>query len=96
MASTPVLPEDSAEFHHWWNNERFRGILYQVMLMALVVGLGWFLVANTLTNLNARHIATGFGFLDREAGFGISEHLIDYAPSDSYFRALAAGLLNTV
>jgi len=86
----------SAEFHHWWNNERFRGVLYQLLLMAAVVAIGWFLVANTLTNLNARHIATGFGFLDREAGFGISEHLISYMPSDSYLRAFEAGLLNTL
>ncbi len=64
--------------------------------MAAVVALGWFLVANTLTNLNARHIATGFGFLDREAGFGISEHLVDYVPSDSYLRAFEVGLLNTL
>ncbi|PKU26491.1 amino acid ABC transporter permease [Telmatospirillum siberiense] len=86
----------SAEFRHWWNNERFRGVLYQFLLMAMVAGIGWFLVANTLTNLNARHIATGFGFLDREAGFGISEHLVPYLPSDSYFRAFEVGLLNTL
>jgi general L-amino acid transport system permease protein len=64
--------------------------------MAAVVAIGWFLVSNTLTNLSARHIATGFGFMDREAGFGISEHLIAYAPSDSYIRAFAVGLLNTL
>lgn len=93
----PVSTEaSSAEFHHWWNNEKFRGILYQSLLIALVVGTGWFLVANTLTNLSARHIATGFGFLEREAGFGISEHLIDYLPSDSYLRAFEVGLLNTL
>jgi general L-amino acid transport system permease protein len=93
----PVLPvATAAEFRHWWNNERFRGILYQLLLMLAVVGIGWFLVANTLVNLSARHIATGFGFLGGEAGFGISEHVIDYAPSDSYLRAFEVGLLNTL
>ncbi|HIJ61310.1 MAG TPA: amino acid ABC transporter permease [Rhodospirillaceae bacterium] len=82
--------------HHWWNDERARGYLYQVLLLLLVVAVGWFLVGNTLTNLNSRHIATGFGFLDREASFGISEHVIDYAPTDSYSRALLVGLLNTL
>ena len=82
--------------HHWWNDERARGYLYQVLLLLLVVAAGWFLVGNTLTNLNSRHIATGFGFLDREASFGISEHVIDYAPTDSYSRALLVGLLNTL
>lgn len=80
----------------WWNDEQTRAILYQVLMLAAVAAGGWFLVANTLANLHARHIATGFGFLDREAAFGISEHLIDYAPTDSYFRALLVGLLNTL
>jgi general L-amino acid transport system permease protein len=91
-SSPPAAPPR----HHWWNDEHFRGILYQVLLLAGVMGLGWFLVSNTLANLGARHIATGFGFLEREAAFGISEHVIDYAPTDSYFRALLVGLLNTV
>ncbi|MTJ81913.1 MAG: amino acid ABC transporter permease [Telmatospirillum sp.] len=96
MSRDTAALDPSRQFHHWWNNERFRGILYQVLLLAAVVGVGWFLVSNTLTNLNARHIATGFVFLDHEAGFGISEHLIDYVPSDSYLRAFAVGLINTV
>ncbi len=92
MADTPSLPPPS----HWWNNERNRGLLYQVALISGVLGLGWFLVANTLSNLDHRHIATGFGFLSREAGFGISEHLIDYSPADNYLHALLVGLLNTI
>ena len=82
--------------HHWWNDERARGYLYQALLLLFVIAVGWFLVGNTLANLNARHIATGFGFLDREASFGISEHIIDYTPTDSYSRALLVGLLNTL
>jgi ABC-type amino acid transport system permease subunit len=92
----PAAAVSTAEdIHHWWNNERFRGVLYQVLLMLAVAGIAWFLIANTLANLAARHIATGFSFLSREAGFGISEHLIDYAPTDDYLRALTVGLLNT-
>lgn len=81
---------------HWWNDERARGVIYQVALLAFVAGLAWFLVANTLRNLEARHIATGFGFLEREASFGISEHLISYSAADSYLRAFVVGLLNTL
>jgi ABC-type amino acid transport system permease subunit len=33
-------------------------------------------------------IATGFGFLDREAGLPIGESLIEYSPTDTYLRAL--------
>ncbi|HLN24638.1 MAG TPA: amino acid ABC transporter permease [Patescibacteria group bacterium] len=95
-APASLPPSAAPPRHRWWNDEHFRGILYQVLLLAGVTGLGWFLVSNTLANLGARHIATGFGFLDREAAFGISEHVIDYTPTDSYFRALLVGLLNTV
>jgi general L-amino acid transport system permease protein len=75
---------------------RFRGILYQVVVVALVVALGWYLVHNTLTNLAARGIATGFDFLGREAGFDIGESPIAYTPADSYAHALVVGLLNTL
>lgn len=78
------------------NSARFRGIVYQVVVVAAVVALGWYLVHNTLTNLAARGIATGFDFLGREAGFDIGEGVIPYSASDSYFRALAVGLFNTL
>ncbi len=55
-----------------------------------------FLVHNTLVNLDRQHIATGFGFLHREAAFAIGESLIAYAPADTYARAFLVGLLNTL
>lgn len=78
------------------NSARFRGIVYQVVVVAAVVAVVWYLVHNTLTNLEARGIATGLGFLGREAGFGIGESLIPYSPANSYLHALTVGLLNTV
>src|SRR6266850_1316381 len=80
----------------FWNNATFRGIFYQVLFVAIVVAAGIFLVHNTLVNLNRQNIATGFGFLDREAGFGIGETLIPYSPADTYGRAFLVGLLNTL
>ncbi|HMN65185.1 MAG TPA: amino acid ABC transporter permease [Burkholderiaceae bacterium] len=77
-------------------NERFRAVLYQVLLLAAVVGVGWFLVANTLHNLSTRQIQVGFGFLSREAGFEIAESHVAYDPSNTYGRALWVGLLNTL
>jgi ABC-type amino acid transport system permease subunit len=50
------------------------------------------LAGNTLRNLEIRAIATGFGFLWREAGLPIGEHAISYAPTDNYGRALLIGL----
>lgn len=78
------------------NSARFRGILFQGVVVALVVALGWYLVHNTLTNLAARGIATGLDFLGREAGFDIGESSIPYSAADSYARALLVGLVNTL
>jgi general L-amino acid transport system permease protein len=73
-----------------------RSVIYQVIVVGAVVLVVWYLVSNTLANLAARHIATGFGFLNREAGFGILQTLIDYAPNNTYGRAIIVGVLNTV
>jgi len=61
------------------------------------VGLvAWFLISNTAHNLETRKIASGFGFLKREAGFAIGETtLISYSAADTYLRALEVGVLNT-
>lgn len=78
------------------NSVRFRGIVYQVVVVALVVALGWYLVHNTLVNLAARGIATGLHFLGQEAGFDIGESAIPYNSADTYAHALLVGLLNTL
>ena len=70
--------------------------MLQLLVVAAVVGLGAYLVHNTLVNMAREGIATGFSYLDREASFEIGETLIAYSPSDSYARALLVGLLNTL
>ena len=76
---------------------RNRQIAYQVAALAAVAFAIAFLVSNTLANLEARRIASGFGFLGREAGFEIGESFfLRYGASDTYLRALAVGLVNTL
>jgi general L-amino acid transport system permease protein len=79
-----------------WSDERLRGIVWQVLVVGVVVGIFWWLWQNTVHNLEVRRIATGFGFLDREAGLPIGESLIEYRPTDTYLRALTVGVLNTL
>ncbi len=79
-----------------WHDPVVRGVVIQVLFVAAVLALGAFLVRNTLENLSRQNIATGFGFLDREAGFSIGEHLIPYSPADTYARAFLVGLTNTL
>src|SRR5215471_12945020 len=79
-----------------WRDPAIRGVLYQILLVAAVVALAAFLVHNTVVNLRRQNIASGFGFLDREAAFGIGESLIAYSPADNYARAFLVGLVNTL
>jgi general L-amino acid transport system permease protein len=80
-----------------WSDPRFRAIVWQVVILGLVAAIAWYLMQNTARNLAVRHIATGFGFLDRTAGVPIGEALISYDASvDSYGRALVIGVLNTL
>jgi general L-amino acid transport system permease protein len=79
-----------------YNNPRFRATLYQLALLAAVVYLGYVAFANARDNLAARHIATGFGFFDHTAGFGVNQTLIPYSETDTYGRVFIVGLLNTL
>ncbi|MGE0719663.1 MAG: amino acid ABC transporter permease [Alphaproteobacteria bacterium] len=79
----------------WWGGS-FRAIVYQGLFIAAVVALGGWFIGNALSALSARGIATGFGFLDDPAGFGVSESPIPFSPQDSYLRAYWVGVLNTL
>ena len=55
------------------------------------------MIHNTVANLEARRIASGFSFLGREAGFEIGESaFLRYSASYSDLRALMVGLANTL
>jgi general L-amino acid transport system permease protein len=99
MASRPQVAArrpPSSGFNLSLNNPDVRAIIYQVIVVGAVAFGVWYLVSNTMANLETRKIATGFGFLWREAGLPIGEAVIEYHPSDRYFDALLVGLLNTL
>ncbi|WP_423840455.1 amino acid ABC transporter permease [Vibrio mytili] len=76
-------------------NPAFRSAIFQIIAIAALVLFFYTIVNNALNNLDARGIATGFGFLNQEAGFGIGLTLIDYNETYSYGRTFIVGLLNT-
>jgi general L-amino acid transport system permease protein len=80
----------------FYNDPRLRGILYQVVLLVVVVWLGYEFFVNARDNLRAARIATGLGFLDNTAGFGINQTLVPYTEGDTYGRVFLVGLLNTL
>ncbi|MDJ0721933.1 MAG: amino acid ABC transporter permease [Desulfobacterales bacterium] len=75
---------------------KVRGILYQIGVLAMVGLLSWYLMSNTLANLERQNIATGLGFLEKQSSFEIGESLISYSAADTYFKALLVGALNTL
>ena len=79
-----------------WNDPVIRGWVFQIVIVGLVAALAWFLVSNTVENLQRQKIASGFHYLDREAGFEIGDSMIAYSPASTYARAMFVGLLNTV
>jgi general L-amino acid transport system permease protein len=96
MTSEPVSLNISPARPAPWRDPKIRGIAYQVAFVAAVVGFAAFLLNNMLGNISRQHIATGFGFLNKEAAFGIGESLIAYSPADTYGRAFIVGLTNTL
>ena len=79
-----------------WNDPIVRGWVFQIVVVGLVGLLAWFLVSNTIENLERQKIASGFHYLEREAGFEIGDSMIPYSPADTYARAILVGLLNTL
>jgi general L-amino acid transport system permease protein len=78
-----------------WNDPKIRALVFQALLVGAVVMFGVYLVNNTLHNMEQRGISTGFGFLDKEAGFGVTQSLIAYDETYTYGRTFLVGLLNT-
>ncbi len=80
----------------FWLDPKKRAILFQFLTFCMVGLLAYYLISNTLTNLQRQKIATGFGFLHKESSFEIGESLIPYSAASSYGRALLVGALNTI
>ena len=79
-----------------WRSKQARGIVYQVIVLSLIAFLVWLLVSNTLSNMKARGIQSGFDFLLQPAGFDIGEQTIGFESIQPYWRAFLAGTVNTL
>jgi general L-amino acid transport system permease protein len=78
------------------DNDQFKGLLWQIAVVAIAVAVVAWLWSNAVHNLSVRRISTGFAFLGREAGMPISDSWIAYTPKDPYIRAFIVGLINTL
>ncbi len=83
----------------WRAREKARHLrewLVQGSLTLIIVLVIAGLAQNVLANLEARQIKSGFGFLGDRAGFEIGELLFDFTARDSYLRAFAVAMANTL
>lgn len=74
----------------------FGALAAQSAAVALVAALVLLVVVTTISNLQLRGIPTGFEFLGDRAGFKIADTIVAFAPDDSYLRAIAVGVANTL
>lgn len=73
-----------------------KGLAAQGVLVLGLIALAFWLTGNASTNIEARGITTGYDFLGRESGFDIAQHLVPYAPTDTYTKVFIVGALNTL
>lgn len=80
----------------WWNDRRVRAILYQLVFLVAVIAAAWLLVSNTIENLVARGLRSGFDFMGSRSGIPISESIVGWDPDDTFGRAYLVGIINTL
>ena len=89
MSEKPIIAR-------WRARVGLRDVLAQLVVALVLFMAAYWLVSNVVSNLERQNIASGFGFFNERAGFGINQTLIDYDEDNSYGRVLAVGLLNTL
>ena len=67
-----------------WRSQAFRGVVYQVLALAVLFGALAYLLNNTFANMRLRGIQSGFSFILQPAGFAIGETMIPFDSSESY------------
>src|SRR5919106_2183182 len=89
LGSAPAAPA-------LWRDPRVRAVAYQILTLLGVVAFAAYIISNTIHNLDKQGIASGFGFLEKPAGFGIPQSLIAYNELSPNWRVFWVGLLNTI
>lgn len=77
-------------------NQKIRNILLQVLfvvVVAVVIIGGW---RNAQQTLQAQHIVSGFGFLQKATGWDVNFSLLPHSASDPYWWFFVIGIVNTL
>ena len=77
-------------------SRKFQRAAFQAAFLVALVALLVSLVVVGRSNILARGMATGFGFLEQTTGWTLSMSVIEVGPRSTYARMLFAGILNTL
>ncbi len=77
IESRPPPPQFVAKLRRVLGGQAgWSGFAFQLVFVAVLIFVGYEIVANARANLQSQRIASGFGFLNNTAGFDISQTLI--------------------
>ena len=79
-----------------WYDKHTRSVILQIITLALMFGLGAYIISNAVENLRLLGKTFSFGFLLEPSHYDINQHLIDYSSKSTHLRATAVGIINTV
>jgi His/Glu/Gln/Arg/opine family amino acid ABC transporter permease subunit len=96
VTTSPTRRPPGRQWRISLRDERFAGLFWQIVVVAIAVAIVAWLWSNAVHNLSVRRISTGFAFLDREAGMPIADSWIAYSPKNTYLRAFIVGIVNTL
>ena len=78
----------------FFTNKQNRSLFFQALTILILGGGVWYIVDNTIYNLEKLNLASGFGFLWDISNFPV-ELLYKHEATDTYFSVFVIGLVNT-
>ena len=91
-----MLDHDGRHAPPLWRDIRFLRIAVQVVVLAAVVAVVALLAATLSANIAGTRLAFDLGFLNQRAGFEIAQKPIPFDSNDTFARAFAIGVINTL
>ncbi len=77
-------------------NKTVRDNVMQFGFVGAIILLIIVLMLTARSNLEAQGLTSGFGFLDRATGWGVSFSLIEFTTSDTYLKVIWVGIINSL
>ena len=96
MATLTDPEKESFKLSMLLYDTRYRSMTIQVIALIGFVSIVFWLISNTITNLNNLGKPVEFGFLFESSSYDINQRLVEYNSRDSHLRASFVGVLNTL